>query len=61
MNNLVMTRGEFAGKSVTVTTASDAHADQPRRVVALGVISRQGGALTMTAELAATGVTKAGR
>jgi hypothetical protein len=61
MNNLVMTRGEFAGKRVTVTTASDEHTDQPRRVVALGVISRAGGSLTMTTELAATVATVAGR
>jgi hypothetical protein len=53
MPQLVMSRHEFAGVTVTMTTASapSAEPDQPRRVVALGWISRSGGQVTISDRL----------
>ena len=50
MPQLIMSRREFAGVPVTVTTATD---DQPqaRRVTALGWISRHGGQITISDRL----------
>lgn len=53
MPQLVMSRREFAGVPVTMTTATapSVAPDQPRRVVALGWISRSGGQVTISDRL----------
>jgi len=53
MPELVMSRREFAGVPVTMTTAAApcAEPDLPRRVVALGWISRSGGQVTISDRL----------
>ena len=53
MSQLIMSRREFAGISVTMTTAATPlpEPDQPRRVVALGWISRNGGQVTVSDQL----------
>jgi hypothetical protein len=63
MSQLIMSRREFAGVSVTVTTATTPPpgSDQPRRVVALGWISRNGGQVTVSDHLAGPTSTPAGR
>ena len=63
MSQLVMSRREFAGVSVTMTTAPAPHhePDQPRRVVALGWISRNGGQVTISDHLAGVTAAPAGR
>ena len=50
---LIMSRREFAGVPVTMTTAADSEPEQSqvRRVVALGWISRQGGQITISDRL----------
>ena len=59
MPQLIMSRREFAGVPVTMTTATDSQPEQPpaRRVVALGWISRHGGQITISNRL--TGSTQA--
>lgn len=54
MSQFVMSRREFAGAVVIVATANDPFAgpDQPRRVVALGRISRNGGQVIISDRLA---------
>ena len=63
MPQLIMSRREFAGVSVTMTTAPapNREPDQPRRVVALGWISRNGGQVTISDHLAGTTNASAGR
>jgi hypothetical protein len=63
MTHLVMSRREFAGVSVTMTTASALPIElhQPRRVVALGWISRGGGQVTISDRLNVAPTTLAGR
>lgn len=53
MPQLIMSRREFAGVPVTMTTATapSVEPDQPRRVVALGWISRSGGQITISDRL----------
>lgn len=53
MPQLIMSRREFAGVPVTMTTASapPTEPDQPRHVVALGWISRSGGQITVSDRL----------
>ena len=59
MPQLIMSRREFAGVPVTMTTAADSQSEPPqaRRVVALGWISRHGGQITISDRL--TGSTPA--
>lgn len=59
MPQLIMSRREFAGVPVTMTTATDNQSEQSqtRRVVALGWISRHGGQITISDQL--TGSTPA--
>ena len=63
MSQLIMSRREFAGVSVRMTTtvASLPEPDQPRRVVALGWISRNGGEITVSDQLTDQVSTLAGR
>lgn len=63
MSQLVMSRREFAGVPVTMTTApAPRHEpDQSRRVVALGWISRNGGQVTISDHLAGGAGARAGR
>lgn len=55
MSQLIMSRREFAGVPVTMTTVAAPlpEPDQPRRVVALGWISRNGGQVTVSDQLTA--------
>lgn len=54
MSQFVMSRREFAGVVVSVVTATTpfVEPDQQRRVVALGWISRYGGQVTISGNLA---------
>lgn len=64
MPHLVMSRREFAGVPVTLTTAASPDPDnvQPRRVVALGWLSRRGGQVTISDQLtSSTAEANAGR
>lgn len=63
MSQLITSRREFAGVSVTMTTATAPlpGPDQPRRVVALGWISRNGGQVTVSDRLTGSVSTPAGR
>ena len=63
MPQLLTFRHELAGVPVTVTTATAPlpDPDQPRRVVALGWISRNGGQITISTQLTSSAVTPAGR
>jgi hypothetical protein len=53
MSQLIISRREFAGVPVTMTTAATPlpEPDEPRRVVALGWISRSGGQVTISDRL----------
>ena len=63
MPQLVMSRRDFAGVPVAVTTAAVQQPEphQPRRIVALGWISRSGGQVVISARLTRTPATQAGR
>jgi len=63
MPQLIMSRRTFAGVPVTVTTAAapPPESDEPRRVVALGWISRGGGQVTISDRLTGSVTTPAGR
>lgn len=62
MSELIMSRREFAGVPVTMTTVAPfTEPDQPRRVVALGWISRNGGQVTISDRLIGAVATPAGR
>jgi fructose 1,6-bisphosphatase len=63
MPQLIMSRREFAGVPVTMTTATTLRSeyDHPRRVVALGWISRNGGQVTVSDQLTRPVSTSAGR
>ena len=54
MSQFVMSRREFGGVVVSMATATTplAERDQPRRVVALGWISRHGGQMAVSGHLA---------
>jgi hypothetical protein len=58
----IMSRREFAGVPVTMTTVAPLpEPDQPRRIVALGWISRSGGQVTISDRLIGSVATPAGR
>lgn len=61
MSQFVMSRREFAGVVVIMTTAATpvTGPDQPRRVVALGQISRCGGKVVVSERLAGLNVAPA--
>ena len=63
MSQLIMSRREFAGVPITMTTAATPlpEPDQPRRVVALGWISRNSGQVTVSDQLTGPVSTPAGR
>lgn len=63
MPQLMMSRREFAGVPVTLTIATDSLSgnDQPRHVVALGWISRNGGQVIISERLNQPTVIPAGR
>jgi hypothetical protein len=63
MPQLIMSRREFAGVPVTMATATTPlpEPDEPRRAVALGWISRNGGQVTISDRLTGTTTTPAGR
>ena len=63
MPQLIMSRREFAGVPITMTTAAVPlhQPDQPRRVVALGWISRHGGHVTVSERLTGPVGASAGR
>lgn len=62
MSQLVMSRCEFAGVPVTMTAVAQfPDPDQPRRVVALGWISRSGGQVTVSDRLFGSVAAPAGR
>lgn len=63
MSQLIMSQREFAGVSVTMTTAATplTEPDQSRRVGALGWISRNGGQVTVSDQLTGPDSTPAGR
>jgi len=51
MPQLLMSRRDFAGVPVALTTVPQPEPGQPRRVVALGWISRSGGQVTISERL----------
>lgn len=63
MPQLVMSRRDFAGAPLTLTTAIAPKPEphQPRRIVALGWISGSGGQVIISARLPRTPTTQAGR
>jgi hypothetical protein len=63
MTHVVMSRREFAGIPVTLTTAAVPQPEphQLRRSVALGRITRHGGQVTICDQLTGTTSTQAGR
>ncbi len=63
MSHLVMSRREFAGVPVTLTTAAIPQPEphQARRVVALGWISRHGGQVTISDRLTNSSTAPTGR
>jgi hypothetical protein len=63
MPQLIMSRRAFAGVPVAMTIAVMPlpKPDQPRRVVALGWISRNGGQITVSSQLAEPASTQVGR
>lgn len=62
MSQLVLSRREFAGVPVTMTTIAPLpEPNQPRRIVALGRISRSGGQVTISDRLIGSAATPAGR
>jgi hypothetical protein len=63
MPKLIMSRCEFAGVPVSMITAAAPlpEPNEPRRVVALGWISRSGGQVTITDRLTGPVITPAGR
>lgn len=63
MSQLITCRREFAGIPVTMSTATipQPESDQPRRVVALGRISRSGGEIIISDQLTGSASASAGR
>jgi hypothetical protein len=62
MSQLIVSRREFAGVPVTVTTVARLpEPEQPRRIVALGWISRSGGKVTISGRLIGYVATPAGQ
>ena len=63
MSQLIMSRREFAGVPVVMTTAATPlpEPDEPRRVVALGWISSNGGQVMISDQLTGPVSTPAGR
>ena len=63
MPQLIMSRRDFAGAPVTVTAATTPlpELDLPRRLVALGWISRNGGQVTFSGRLNGSFSARAGR
>ena len=63
MPQLVMSRRDFAWVPVALTMAAVPQTEphQPRRIVAIGWISRSGGQVVISARLIRTPATQAGR